>query len=643
MKFHEYYLQYKTRYVHRGYVYVIDVAAGIISSVLAFLISTLYWGNTTEYSFLAVTVFLSLIASGVSTLFLRTYVSAMRFTTLEELWRLFAASLLKGALMFILMTIVSTNPDYRITPKENFAVEVTDIFINVCALITIRIMVTIVYKLILRTKSSDQLYENILIYGDAPESASVAGLLDKSEDFRIRGFVVLDKVDSGKKAISNHPIFHVQNDLQFKKIVTSETIDIIVFPDYASARKEQDRLLTYCAKHNVETRVCGGISTLNKSGAILPPLKEIKIEDLLGREEVYVNMNEIRDYLTDKVVLVTGAAGSIGSEICRQLLKLPIQQLVMFDQAETPMHDLLLEMKDINPFVSKKYVIGDVRDNSKLEYVFSRYSPNVVFHAAAYKHVPMMENNPVEAVNTNVFGTKNVAQMAIKYSTEKFVMISTDKAVNPANVMGASKRIAEIYVQSLSLAVREGRVQGITRFVTTRFGNVLGSNGSVIPLFKKQIAAGGPVTVTDPRIIRYFMTIPEACRLVLEAGSIGKGEEIFVFDMGEPVKIIDLARNMITLAGLEVEKDIKIESVGLRPGEKLYEELLNNKEDTLPTVNDKIFLAKARRYDLEEVEKSFEALKQAASTIDKDEIVRQMKLIVPEFKSNNSRYGKFDK
>jgi FlaA1/EpsC-like NDP-sugar epimerase len=375
----------------------------------------------------------------------------------------------------------------------------------------------------------------------------------------------------------------------------------------------------------------------------MPPLREVKIEDLLGREQVHINMDEIRTFLTDKVVMVTGAAGSIGSELCRQLLKIPIQKLILFDIAETPMNDVMLELKDVAPRIEKKFVIGDVRQRPKLEYVFKRYQPNVVFHAAAYKHVPMMENNPVEAVNTNVFGTMNVANMSLEFGVEKFVMVSTDKAVNPANVMGASKRIAEIYTQSLSRAIAEGKVKGKTKYVTTRFGNVLGSNGSVIPLFKKQIAAGGPVTVTDPRIIRYFMTIPEACRLVLEAATMGKEDEIFVFDMGEPVKIADLAKNMITLAGLELGKDIKIEYVGLCPGEKLYEELLSNEENTIPTVHKTIFLAKVRRYDYEDVKANFDKLKEATVTMDKEATVAQMKEIVPEFKSCNSRYGRLDK
>ena len=338
----------------------------------------------------------------------------------------------------------------------------------------------------------------------------------------------------------------------------------------------------------------------------------------------------------DKVVLVTGAAGSIGSELCRQLAQMKIKQLVMFDSAETPLHNVRLEFEKSYPGLDFVPVIGDVRVKDRLRMIFELYHPQIIFHAAAYKHVPLMEENPCEAVLVNVIGSRQVADMALKYGAEKMIMVSTDKAVNPTNVMGASKRLAEIYVQSLGYAVKEGKVQGNTRFITTRFGNVLGSNGSVIPHFKEQIENGGPVTVTHPEIIRFFMTIPEACRLVMEAATMGKGNEIFVFEMGKAVKIVDLATRMIELAGYKPGDDIKIEFTGLRPGEKLYEEVLSDKENTIPTNNKKIKIAKVRRYEYEEVRSVYIELEQLSRSVRIMDTVSLMKQFIPEFKSKNS-------
>ena len=385
------------------------------------------------------------------------------------------------------------------------------------------------------------------------------------------------------------------------------------------------------------------IDELREGTKTLRNLPDIRIEDLLGRDEIHINTGEIANFLKGKVVMVTGAAGSIGSELCRQLCHFGLKQLVLFDSAETPMHNIRLELEEKFPQVEFTPVMGDVRMVDRVESVFRRFHPQIVFHAAAYKHVPLMEENPCEAVHTNVYGTHNVADMAVKYDVDKFIMISTDKAVNPTNVMGASKRLAEIYVQSLSVAISKGLHSGKTRFITTRFGNVLGSNGSVIPRFREQLAKGGPLTVTHPDIIRYFMTIPEACRLVLEAAFMGKGNEIFVFDMGTPVKIADLARRMIELAGLVPDKDIEIQYTGLRPGEKLYEELLAIKENTLPTLNEKIYRAQVREYDFKEINELMDPLVHLAVCVDKVRTVKLMKEIVPEFKSKNSEYEALDK
>ena len=368
-------------------------------------------------------------------------------------------------------------------------------------------------------------------------------------------------------------------------------------------------------------------------------LKEVSIEDLLPRDEISIDLKSVADTLHDKCILVTGSAGSIGSEIVKQLCQFNPRELVLIDSAETPQHDIRLMMAKRYPHIKAETIVTSITGQLRMENIFRRFRPDYVFHAAAYKHVPMMENNPTESVENNIYGTKVLADMAVKYGVKKFVMISTDKAVNPTNVMGCSKRICEMYVQSLNNAVRSGKVEGCTQFVTTRFGNVLGSNGSVIPLFKQQIKAGGPVTVTDPNIIRYFMLIPEACELVLEAGVKGNGGEIFVFDMGKPVKIADLAQRMINLSGA---KNVEIKYTGLRAGEKLYEEVLNDKESTKPSFHEKIRIANVREYDYSEVERDIEELIEVSKQYDDMLTVKKMKEIVPEFKSNNSVYEALD-
>ncbi len=369
-------------------------------------------------------------------------------------------------------------------------------------------------------------------------------------------------------------------------------------------------------------------------------LKEVSIEDLLPRDEISIDMESVGGMLYGKRILITGSAGSIGSEMVRQIAKYNPAELILIDSAETPQHDIRLMMAKQFPEIKAETIVTTICSKSRMEHIFKTYLPDYVFHAAAYKHVPMMENNPCESIQNNVYGTKILADLAVKYGVKKFVMISTDKAVNPTNVMGCSKRICEIYVQSLNKAVKEGIINGKTQFVTTRFGNVLGSNGSVIPLFKKQIKAGGPVTVTDPRIIRYFMLIPEACKLVLEAGTKGNGGEIFVFDMGKPVKIADMAQRMINLSGA---KNVEIKYTGLRAGEKLYEEVLNEKESTKPSFHDKIRIANVREYDYTEVSKQIDNLIEKSKLYDEMLTVKIMKEIVPEYKSNNSIYEKLDK
>lgn len=408
--------------------------------------------------------------------------------------------------------------------------------------------------------------------------------------------------------------------------------------NFVNNKKLQDILIEADVKIYIAQNMEEWIKQQDPKKAV--QMREIKIEDLLPRDEIEVNMEKVGALLRGKKVLITGSAGSIGSEMVRQIAYYKPAEMMLIDQAETPQHDIRLMMKNDFPDIKAHTVVTSICKESRMEEIFHDFQPDYVFHAAAYKHVPMMEDNPSESVQNNVWGTKIIADLSVKYNVKKFVMVSTDKAVNPTNVMGCSKRICEIYIQSLDKALKDGKVKGITQFVTTRFGNVLGSNGSVIPLFRKQLAAGGPLTVTHPEIIRYFMLIPEACKLVLEAGTHGNGGEIFVFDMGEPVRIADLAKRMIKLSGA---KDVQIKYTGLREGEKLYEEVLNENENTLPSFHKKIRIAQVRNYEYEDAERKLEELRDIALKYDDMETVREMKIIVPEYISKNSRYEVLDK
>lgn len=626
-------------YISRYYVLAIDVVATMVATnVLYWAVSSIL-GNQVE---LSAYVWLSLstaLVSVIAFMLFKTHHGILRHTTMREMWRVSGASILKS--IFLYTIIVLFLKDYfHLDNIKVFIFQVADIVITLFTLIMIRVFLTNFYNLIV-THTARNGAKRIMIYGNDDDAVSVLGLIDKSQDvhYKCMGFIMFYP-GKDKNLLCGYPVFSIENEREFVKLMNSYAVEALIFPNRKNARMEKDRVVEYCARKKLEVLIKPTLSGISDSYA--HQLRGVKIEDLLGREQVEINMKEINNFLTDKVVMVSGAAGSIGSELSRLLLTIPIQKLILLDMAETPMHNLQLELRDTAPNVEKKFIIADIRSRERVEAIFARYSPNVVFHAAAYKHVPLMESNPCEAVNVNVFGTKKLADLSVKYGVEKFVMISTDKAVNPANVMGASKRIAEIYVQSLSKAVASRKVQGRTKFITTRFGNVLGSNGSVIPLFRDQIANGGPITITDPNIVRYFMTIPEACRLVMEAATMGKGNEIFVFDMGEPCKIVELANKMITLAGLTPGQDIEIKYIGLRPGEKLYEELLNDEENTLPTIHNKIFLAKVRDYDFFDVEKNLETLKLEAYSMKKEDTVAIMKKMVPEFKSCNSRYVKLD-
>ena len=622
----------KVRYFNRWVIFAVD----LFLSVLATALIELFIESNLKMPIFSTPqlCFCSLLVS-VATIFLfRTYIGVIRYATLREVWRLLLMAMSKDVMLGICILWGNLLPGYL------YLFLMADFFVTFVSLLGIRLLMLNVYNAILLSTYVKK--KNILIYGIGEDSVTLSqgGTKVYMSDYVVRGFLV-NKRKKRHFRISGYSVYGVEDEEELKELVVRHNIDGILFPSVKVAQKEKEGLIPMCDAINLRTLVVPGAEEM-KNGVIPRSIRRIHIEDLLGRDEIEINLREIASLLKGKTVLVTGAAGSIGSEICRQLAKFSIERLICYDSGETPMHNLRLELEEKYPYLEFTPVIGDVRSQTRLDFVFRTYTPQVVFHAAAYKHVPLMEENPCEAIRVNVFGSRNVADMAVKYGVERFVMVSTDKAVNPTNIMGCSKRLAEIYVQSLSIAIQKGEVAGKTKFITTRFGNVLGSNGSVIPRFKEQIKNGGPVTVTHPDIIRFFMTIPEACRLVLEAGTMGDGGEIFVFDMGEPVKIADLARRMIVLAGFRPEKDIRIEYTGLRPGEKLYEEVLSDAENTKETPHPKINVAQVREYAYADVAPRIDRLTELAIAVRIPDMVKEMKAMVPEFKSKNSEFEKYD-
>jgi len=521
----------------------------------------------------------------------------------------------------------------------------TALFINLvlsfCGLFLYRVVVKQTFEIYFSEKTDSKLIRTV-IYGTDANAISVANALkfETPSRFKIVGFVDKNSQNASKRML-DLPIL-----IQKKKLpalMRSVAAEAVIIADKSLSKDEQLIIVDQCLEFNYRVYTVPLISNWENQKEISQKVKNIQIEDLLERKPIVLDSKSISKQLKDKVILITGAAGSIGSEIVRQVLGFNPKTVVILDHAETPLHNLCLETLALDSQTKIRAVIADVKSKKALEKVFSDFRPQVVFHAAAYKHVPLMEENPSQSILTNVKGTKNLADLSCKYNVKKFVMVSTDKAVNPSNVMGASKRIAEKYVQSLFLKNQKEQSDCKTKFITTRFGNVLGSNGSVVPLFTKQIAEGGPVTITHQDIIRYFMTIPEACQLVLEAGAMGNGGEIYIFDMGKPVRIIDLAKKMIKLAGFIPDKEIKIKIVGLRPGEKLYEELLNDTSKTLPTYHNKIMIAEEIQDEYETLHSEIEELIAIANFYSNEEIVSKMKKIVPEFKSMNSAFEVLDK
>ena len=626
----------RVKFFNRWIVLFIDLFLSILATATSLSFLWYILGTELVDASLFHILSISFCSSLVSFFLCQTYKGVIRHSAFTEAGRLALSSLIKVLFIVVLVYLTTTIQ----SPRELALGAVVDLFLTFFLLTILRVFMIVFYSIIVNSVSLNQ--GKLLIYqGDKSGTFLFDASLSDKLLYKVCGFLRFG--DHTCLRVGKYRIYSIKKQVDFNHLVNRKNIKAVLFTDYHLVKEESERLVRYCEKKKVRMLMLPSVDELKKGKVNFHNLPEVHIEDLLGREEICINMTEIATSLKGKVVLVTGAAGSIGSELCRQLCTFNLKQLILFDSAETPMHNIRLELEEKFPQVEFTPVMGDIRMIDRVESVFCRFQPQYVFHAAAYKHVPLMEENPCEAVHTNVYGTRNVADMAVKYNVDKFIMVSTDKAVNPTNVMGASKRLAEIYVQSLSIAISKGLHPGKTRFITTRFGNVLGSNGSVIPRFREQLAKGGPLTVTHPDIIRYFMTIPEACRLVLEAAFMGKGNEIFVFDMGTPVKIADLARRMIELAGLVPGEDIEIQYTGLRPGEKLYEELLATKENTLSTNNAKIYRAQVREYDYNDICTVMNPLITLAIKVDKMGTVQMMKGIVPEFKSKNSEYEVLDK
>ena len=613
-------------------ILLIDVLIIVVSSLLAYALRYDFRSIFLESSTIDKTIVCTVIVNLVFFRIFRTYSNVLRFSSFIDIMRIFVSLTVSYALLMISSVLLSGYMDVRLAPVSVFFMAY---IISFAMMSCSRIVVKMFYELLNFDGSHSA---NVFIYGAKEAGVNIAKALrvNLRNHYRLRGFIadepeLINKVMMGVKVFPNdETLIDVLNDRDVHTIIISPAkMEELKRSDMA------DRLLA----HNIKLMTAPPLSEWSGQTLNRTQLKEIQIEDLLQRNPIEIDIHKVASHLEGKRVMITGAAGSIGSEIMRQVASFNPYKLILVDQAETPLHDIRLELQDRWRDIDAETIIADISNATRMEEIFKEYKPQYIFHAAAYKHVPMMEDNVSESIQINVYGTRTIADLAVKYGAEKFVMISTDKAVNPTNVMGCSKRICEIYVQSLAKKLQQ-KGGHVTQFITTRFGNVLGSNGSVIPRFRDQIQRGGPVTVTHPEIIRYFMTIPEACRLVLEAGSMGNGGEIYIFDMGKPVKIVDLAKRMISLSG---RTDVKIEFTGLRHGEKLYEELLNVKELTKPTYHEKIMIATVREYDYDEVKERIQKLIDVSYTYDQMKIVSAMKDIVPEFISKNSCFEALDK
>ena len=617
-------------------VLAIDICICYLSGILVFWF---YYHGAVDFSNLSIltrTIFVYMVFALVGFRVFKTYSGIIRYSSFVDLQRVGLAMLLSLVIAEV-MHYVMYSWDIKFVRFQGRQIAVMYLVATI-GLVVFRILVKAIYDAYLNPNRRIR----TLIYGVKEGGIGIANNIcnDRNTNFMLKGFISHDDLYSGN-TLMGEKIYTINDKLE-EVIESNDIRAVLVSPMQVDRFRANTTLQDILINANVKiyltehTKEWTGENDLEHV-----QFKEINIEDLLPRDEIVVDMDAIGNLLNDKCIMITGSAGSIGSEIVRQISIYKPGKLILIDQAETPQHDIRLMMGFDYPNIKVETIVANITNLDRMETIFKQYKPEYVFHAAAYKHVPMMENNPSESIQNNVWGTKVIADLSVKYGVRKFVMVSTDKAVNPTNVMGCSKRICEIYCQSLNKKIdKESNKEVSTQFVTTRFGNVLGSNGSVIPLFEKQIKNGGPVTVTDPNIIRFFMLIPEACKLVLEAGTHGKGGEIFVFDMGKPVRIADLAKRMIKLSGAE---NIEIEYTGLRAGEKLYEEVLSTTENTLPSFHEKVRIAKVQEYDYDVVNQQIEQLLQISRTYDSMQIVKMMKSIVPEYVSNNSVYSVLDK
>ncbi|MBR4535219.1 MAG: polysaccharide biosynthesis protein [Bacteroidales bacterium] len=615
-------------------IYLMDTLLSELASLITLLLIG-FFANNVVYSqseFVLMWLLGALVSTIVAKFVFRSYKIVIRHTSFNDIMR-FAFEVVGKEVLFVVFILLWSGFHRGLLIALG-----VDAMLTLCLLMSVRLIMISVYRYYFYRRKVEKKKQRILIYGLSEKSLAVVLRLKPSMVYRIVGFI--DKENKLKNiTVLDLPVFHYED---VENVVQEYDIDAILFASEKDAYEENTGLIDFCNQNGVTPLVTPIIDEYVQGKSMKNMVRQVRIEDLLGRDEIDIDLKEVSSHFKGKVVMVTGAAGSIGSELCRQLASFEVKKLVLFDNAESPMHSIRLELEERFPELDFVPIIGDVRHPSRLDFAFRTHHPQVVFHAAAYKHVPLMEENPCEAVRVNLYGTHNVADKCIEYGVEKMIMISTDKAVNPTNIMGCTKRLAEIYVQSLGLAIEAGKRPGVTKFVTTRFGNVLGSNGSVIPRFREQIEKGGPVTVTHPDITRFFMTIPEACRLVMEAATLGEQTQIFVFDMGKSVKIVNLARRMIELAGLKPGVDIDIEYTGLRPGEKLYEEVLSNKENTIETEHKRIFIAKVRKYDYDQVLPDVVDLEKLAVDVKIPEMVIKMKDIVPEYISKNSVFEQYD-
>lgn len=625
-------------YLPRWIIFAIDVFIVSTACIVTYVIINSLNVKPNE----SITVFhqylLIIFVNAFSFLLFRTYSGIIRHSTFIDGVKLLIATSVSFTTLLALNYLVQITIDIKLFLSAGLFISYVISFLQ---LFLFRILVKNFFEKYLQVGDTKKLVRAV-IYGADANAISVANALktERPSRFNVVAFVDKFKKDKTSKSILDLPIINQTKNIHV--ILRSVNAEALIIAEKSLTKEETIVLVEECLEYNFKVFTVPLITDWEDQNQISNQLKNFAIEDLLDRKPIVLDNNKISGQIKGKTVMITGGAGSIGSEIVRQVVNFRPYKIIILDQAESPLHSLHLEISSHSEDVKIRTVLSDIKDYDMLEKVFKLYKPDLVYHAAAYKHVPLMEENPSQAIYTNVIGTKNLADLSQKYLVDKFVLISTDKAVNPSNVMGASKRIAEKYVQSLNYHLINSNKKTTTKFITTRFGNVLGSNGSIVPLFTKQIQEGGPITITHPKIIRYFMTIPEACQLVLEAGAMGNGGEIYIFDMGEPVKIIDLAKKMIRLAGFIPDKDISIKIIGLRPGEKLYEELLNDTSKTLPTHNIKILIAQDEIVDFESISVDVVDLIIAAQKKSNLEIVAQMKKIVPEFISMNSEFESLD-